>query len=72
MLQEITYYLIFGIPFIVYLGIITIVIFIITALIAYLKRKNKIKISIKWHFRLAYVSIVLALIHGFLGIMAYF
>ena len=72
MLQEITYYLIFGIPFIVYLGIITIVMFIITALIALLKRKNKIKISIKWHFRLAYISIILALIHGFLGIMAYF
>jgi dolichyl-phosphate-mannose--protein O-mannosyl transferase len=72
MFQEISYYLIFGMPFILYLGIITIVMFTITALIAILKRRNKLKIAIKWHFRLAYISIALALIHGFLGIMAYF
>jgi hypothetical protein len=71
-LQELTYYLIFGIPFIVYLGIITIVLFINTALIASMKRRKKIKINIKWHYRLAYVSIILALIHGILGILAYF
>lgn len=72
MFQEITYFLIFGIPFIVYLGIVTVIIFIITALLALLKRKGKIKISIKWHYRLAYISIILALIHGILGISAYF
>ena len=71
MFNDITYYLIFGLPFIVYLGIITIIMFIITALIALLRRKGKIKISVKWHYRLAYISIVLALIHGFLGITAY-
>jgi hypothetical protein len=72
LLQEITYYLIFGIPFIVYLGIITIIMFVITALFALLKRKGKIKISIKWHYRLAFISIFLGIIHGFLGIIAYF
>ena len=72
MFQEVTYYLIFGIPFIVYLGIITILMFIITASIALLRRKGKIKISVYWHYRLAYISIILALIHGFLGISAYF
>ena len=72
MFQEVTYYLIFGIPFIVYLGIVTILMFIITALIALLRRKGKIKISVYWHYRLAYISIILALIHGFLGISAYF
>ena len=72
MFQEITYYLINGIPFIVYLGVVTIFMFIITALIALLKRKGKIKISINWHYRLAYISIVLGLIHGFLGVSAYF
>lgn len=71
MFQEISYYLIFGIPFIVYLGILTIFMFIITALIASLKRKGKIKISILWHYRLAYISIILALIHGLLAILAY-
>ena len=72
MFQEITYYLIFGIPFIVYLGIFTIIMFIITALLAFLKRKGKIKISINWHYKLAYISIILALIHGLLGLLAYF
>ena len=71
MFNDITYYLIFGLPFIVYLGIITIVMFIITALFALFRRKGKIKISVKWHYRLAYISIILALIHGFLGITAY-
>jgi hypothetical protein len=72
MFQEISYYLIYGIPFIVYLGIVILFMFIITALLAILKRKGKTKISILWHYRLAYVSIILAFIHGFFGILAYF
>ncbi len=72
MLEDITYYLILGIPFIVYIGIITITFIFLTAIIAILKRRGKIKISIKWHYRLAYVSILLATIHGILGILAYF
>jgi dolichyl-phosphate-mannose--protein O-mannosyl transferase len=71
MLQEITYYLILGIPFIVYLGTITIIMFILTALIALIKRKRKINISIKWHYRLAYLSIFLGIVHGILGILTY-
>jgi len=71
MFQEITYYQIFGIPFIVYLGIITIFMFILTAFLAVLKRKGKLKYSIQWHYRLAYISILLGIIHGFLGISIY-
>jgi len=72
MLQEITYYLIFGIPFIVYLGIITILMFMLTALLAVLKRKGKMKFSIQWHYRLAYISIILGIIHGVLTVITYF
>ena len=72
MFQEITFYLIFGIPFIVYLGLITIFMFIGTALFAILKRKGKIKYLIGFHYKLAYSSIFLAIIHGLLGILAYF
>ena len=71
MLQNITYYPIFNIPLIVYIGILTITFVLITASIALLKRKQKIKISIKWHYRLAYVSILLGIIHGILALMAY-
>ena len=72
MLENITYYPIFNIPFIVYFGIITIILFLITAIIAFLKRKGKLKISIKWHYYLAYISITLGLIHGILALLAYF
>ena len=72
MLQEITYYLVFGIPFIVYLGIITILMFMLTALLAVLKRRGNMKFSIQWHYRMAYLSILLGIIHGIFGITAYF
>jgi len=71
MFQEITYYMFFGIPFIVYLGIITILMFIATATLAVLKRKGKIKYSIQWHYRLAYLSILLGIVHSILGISIY-
>jgi dolichyl-phosphate-mannose--protein O-mannosyl transferase len=71
MLQDISYFYILGIPFIVYLGIITIGFFLITALLAILKRKNMIKMSVKWHYRLAFLSIVLGIFHSILGVLIY-
>lgn len=71
LVHDIAYYLIFGIPFIVYIGIITLIIFILTAGLAILKRKGKINYPIKWHFWLAYLAILLAFIHGILGILLY-
>jgi len=68
---DITYYRIFGVPFIVYLGLITLFIFIFTAGLAILKRKVKINYPIKWHFWLSYVAIILGMIHGILGILTY-
>jgi hypothetical protein len=72
MLDNISYFLIFGIPFIVYLGIITFFMIILTAVLAILKRRGKMSLSIKWHFRLAYVSLFLAILHSFLGVLIYF
>jgi len=71
MFEGITYYMFFRIPFIVYLGIVTFILFLITGLIAYLRRKGKTKIPIQWHFRLAYLSLFLGGIHLILGIFAY-
>ena len=71
MFESFTYYPILNIPFIVYLGIVTIFLFVITALIAYLKRKGKLHISIKWHYYLAYISITLGLTHGILALLIY-
>ena len=70
-IQNIAFYSILGVPFIVYLGIITLFVFVLTAVLALLKRRGKIKISIKWHFWLAYLAIILGFIHGILGVLAY-
>ncbi len=67
MFQEITYYLIGGIPFIAYLGILTFFLFFITGMIAVLRRKGKTKILVQWHYRLAYLSLTLGCIHLILG-----
>lgn len=55
-----------------YLGIVTLLSFLTTALIAILNIKGIIPIPFEWHPRLAVLSIGLGLIHGLLGILAYF
>jgi amino acid permease len=72
MLQEFSYYLIFGRPLIMYLGIVTIVSFLITASIPLLRQRGVVKIPFVWHMRMAGIAIALGLIHGVLGIAAYF
>jgi hypothetical protein len=72
MLRNITYFLIFGKPLIMYLGIITLLSFLFTALIGLLNFKGVHNIPFKWHPRMVVVSITLAIIHGALGILLYF
>ena len=70
MLTQISYYLIFGRPLIMYMGILVLLCFLTTATLGYLIHHGK-AINFKWHKRMAAISIALALIHGFFGIMAY-
>ena len=70
-LNSITYYPILGLPLIAYLGIITYVLFVGTALISILNAKGKTKINFKWHPRLAKLALAFATVHGFLGLAAY-
>jgi len=71
MLQDISYALIFGKPFILYLGIFTLLAFLFTATIAVLHQKGIRTISFKWHLRCAAFAICLGLVHGVLGVLAY-
>lgn len=71
MLESITYYLIFGKPLIMYLGILTLSSFLFTASIAILNRRGITIIPFKWHPRMAAISIMLAVTHGSLGVLAY-
>lgn len=72
MLRNISYFLIFGKPFIMWLGVLVLSSFLFTALIGFLNFKGIRKIPFKWHPRMATISIILAIIHGALGILAYF
>lgn len=69
--ESIVYFSILGIPFIVHLGIITLFIFILTACLAILKRRGKVKYPLKLHIWLAYLAIILGIIHGILGLLIY-
>jgi hypothetical protein len=72
MLTQITYFQIFGKPLIMYLGIITFFTFLFTAMIPVLRAKKVWNIQIGYHIKLAWTSIILAGIHGILGMAIYF
>jgi len=71
MLKEITYMGIFGKPLIFYLGIMTLISLLITASIPILNKTGVCAIAFKWHQRFAVVTIILALVHGTMGILSY-
>ena len=71
MFQNISYALIFGKPLILYLGVLTLSAFIITAAIAVMNFKGIRTIPFEWNSRCAAVALFLALVHGALGILAY-
>ncbi len=72
MFRNIAYFLILGQPLIIYLGFLTLIAFILTAAIGFVNFRGPRKIPYKWHPTMAIISIVLAVIHGLLGILARF
>ncbi|MEM0360668.1 MAG: hypothetical protein QXK06_05020 [Candidatus Diapherotrites archaeon] len=71
MFNEITFYPVLGLPLIVYGGILTFLCFLFTAFIAVMNSKGNTVIAPKWHPRMAKISILLAIVHGGLGLLAY-
>ena len=71
MFQEITYFPIFGKPLILYLGILTLLAILFTAVIAIMNKNGIRVIPFRWHPVCAGCAILLALVHGLLGILAY-
>lgn len=63
-----TAYPIDGLPSIVYLGIITFGCLLLIFPIPVMNHHRQKKIPIQWHFKLAKITIALAMIHGFLAI----
>jgi len=56
MLTQITYYPILGKPLIMYLGILTLLLFLIAAVIPMLNRKGINRIPFQWHPRIAKIA----------------
>jgi len=72
MLNNIIYYLIFGKPLIMYAGLFVLFCFFVTLLLAYAYKKAPRQYPIKWHMRMAMFSIFVGIIHGVLGVLAFF
>jgi hypothetical protein len=71
-LINIAYYQILGKPLNLYLGLLCLLGFLIVGMSHYLLRKTAIKIRHPWHFRIGLISIIIAIIHGILGLASYF
>lgn len=71
MVTAIAYHLILGKPLIVWLGFLTLLSLLLAAAIAILNRRGIHTIPARWHPRCAAVAILLALIHGTMGLLAY-
>ena len=70
-LRSIAYTQLGGFPVIGYLGIIAYLLMVSTAMVMILSRRKIVKIKPKVHFRLAYVTLVTATIHGVLALSVY-
>ena len=66
MIRTIAGFLIFGRPLTVYMGILTLILLIGTAMIPTLNKKRQTKIPMKYHFWLARTTIGIAILHGVL------
>ena len=71
MLAKIAYFLIFGKPLVFYLGILALLLLLTTAAIGFFNMRGVHTVPLKWHFRMAGATIVLALLHGILAMSAY-
>jgi len=61
----------FGLPLIAWGGIVTLLSLLTTATFGYTMYKGLNPLPIKWHFRLALLTIILALIHGLVALLAF-
>jgi hypothetical protein len=63
--------IIFGLPLYFYLGIVTLIALISTAVLGMLFIKGKYGVQFSWHMNLAKITIVIAILHGTLVAWAY-
>ncbi|KKR80868.1 MAG: hypothetical protein UU73_C0002G0148 [Candidatus Daviesbacteria bacterium GW2011_GWA1_41_61] len=71
-LSEIAYLSILGKPLIFYLGILTYLLFVFTAILGYSNFRGRPILPFIWHPRIAAAALILATIHGLLALSVYF
>jgi cytochrome b561 len=71
MLEDITYYNILGIPLVVYIGAISLVFLVLTALVPILTKKQIKFLPFSWHNKLAALTVIFALIHALMAVLRY-
>jgi hypothetical protein len=69
-LSNIAYYLIAGKPLILYVGITTFTLMIVTIILGMLVLRGKVKFA--YHKIFAAITILVAILHATLGLLAYF
>lgn len=72
MIHNIALTLFLGYPLVMYGGILTLLLLLLTATVGALNFKGIVTVPFKWHPRLAITTITVALIHGFLGLSIVF
>lgn len=68
MISEIASYQILAMPLTALLGMITFLLLLLTALVSIMNKKGVTFIPFRWHPRFAALTILLALLHGILGL----
>ena len=71
MIGQIAYFPVLGRPLIMWLGVVTLLCLFFTATIAFLNKRRIRKIPMKYHPLMAKITLVIALIHGLLGLLLY-
>ena len=70
MFDSLSYVQILGVPFIIYLGVFAIGLFVLTTIFMVIP-KNKSPGLFKWHRLVAIGALIVGIIHAFLGVSLY-
>jgi hypothetical protein len=71
MISQIAVQSIFGLPLMLYGGVLTFLSFVFAAYIAWANMRGWARIPMKWHSRMAAISFMLAILHGIFGLSIY-
>jgi hypothetical protein len=72
MIRQVANYLIFGKPLVMYVGIVTLLTFGLTALIAVMNNRGDQRLPFSWHQKAAKVALLIATVHAILAVSLFF